>query len=345
MHLSDRSAPIYVAGHRGLVGSAVVRALRAAGYENLVLRTRAELDLRDRAAVDAFFQAERPAFVVLAAAKVGGILANSTYPADFLGDNLGIALNVIEAAHAAGVGQRGRLIFLGSSCIYPRMAPQPIREEHLLTGPLEETNRAYALAKIAGLDLAESFHRQHGDDFVSLMPTNLYGPGDNFDLAGSHVLPALIRKMHEAKGAGPDGADAPVTMWGTGTPRREFLHADDLADAVRFVLEQPEAALRQAAPDGLFNVGVGDDVEIRELAALVRDAVGSRSEIVHDLTKPDGTPRKLLDVSRMAALGWTAGTPLRDGLASTYAWFLEHVAGAGGDGAAHVARAPTEGLS
>ena len=332
MTLTDHSAPVYVAGHRGLVGAAVVRALRTAGYDNLIVRTHAELDLRDRAAVDVFFAAERPAFVVLAAAKVGGILANATYPADFLGDNLGIALNVIEAAHVAGVGQRGRLVFLGSSCIYPRLAPQPIREESLLTGPLEATNRAYALAKIAGLDLAESFHRQHGDDFVSLMPTNLYGPGDNFDLAGSHVLPALLRKMHEAKGAA-DGGDAPVTMWGTGTPRREFLHTDDLADAVRFVLEQPEARLRDAAPDGLFNVGVGEDLEIRELADLVRETVGSASEIVLDRTKPDGTPRKLLDVSRMAALGWTARTPLREGLASTYAWFVEHAAGAAGHGA------------
>ena len=326
MHLADRSAPIYVAGHRGLVGSAIVRALRAAGYDNLVVRTHTELDLLDRPAVDAFFAAERPAFVVLAAARVGGILANATYPADFLGDNLGIAANVIDAAHVHGVGQRGRLVFLGSSCIYPRLAPQPIREEYLLTGPLEATNRAYAVAKIAGLELAEAFHVQHGDDFVSLMPTNLYGPGDNFDLAGSHVLPALMRKMHEAKGVGPGGGDAPVTVWGTGTPRREFLHADDLADAVRFVLEQPQMRLREAAPDGLFNVGVGTDVAIAELAALVRATVGSASEIVHDLSKPDGTPRKLLDVSRMAALGWTARTPLDAGLAATYAWFLDHVA-------------------
>ena len=326
MHLADRSAPIFVAGHRGLVGSAVVRALRQAGYGNLLLRTHAELDLQDRPAVGAFFAEARPAFVVLAAAKVGGILANATYPADFLGDNLGIALNVIEAAHEAGVGQRGRLVFLGSSCIYPRLAPQPIREEHLLTGPLEATNRAYAVAKIAGLELAEAFHVQHGDDFVSLMPTNLYGPGDNFDLAGSHVLPALIRKFHEAKGASSDGSDAAVTVWGTGTPRREFLHADDLADAVRFALEQPEVRLRDAAPNGLFNIGVGDDVEIGELARIVRDVVGARSEIVYDRSKPDGTPRKLLDVSRMAALGWTARTPLRDGLAATYAWFLENVA-------------------
>jgi GDP-L-fucose synthase len=324
MHLTDLSAPIYVAGHRGLVGSAVVRALRAVGYDNLILRTHAELDLRDRSAVDAFFASEQPAFVVLAAAKVGGILANATYPADFLADNVGIALHTIEAAHAAGVGQRGRLVFLGSSCIYPRLAPQPIREEHLLTGPLEATNRAYALAKIAGLELAEAFHVQHGDDFVSLMPTNLYGPGDNFDLAGSHVLPALIRKMHEARGAVPDGGDAPVTVWGTGTPRREFLHADDLADAVRFTLEQPEERLRAAAPDGLFNVGVGDDVEIRELVALVRETVGSQSEIVHDLSKPDGTPRKLLDTSKLESLGWSAKIELRDGVANAYDWFLNH---------------------
>ena len=326
MHLADRSASIFVAGHRGLVGSAVVRALRSAGYDNLLLRTHAELDLLDRPAVNAFFAETQPAFVVLAAAKVGGILANATYPADFLADNLGIALNVIEAAHEAGVGQRGRLVFLGSSCIYPRLAPQPIREEHLLTGPLEATNLAYAVAKIAGLELAEAFHVQHGDDFVSLMPTNLYGPGDNFDLAGSHVLPALIRKFHEARGASADGSDAAVTVWGTGTPRREFLHADDLADAVRFALEQPEARLRDAATNGLFNVGVGDDVEIGELARIVRGVVGVNSEIVHDLSKPDGTPRKLLDVSRMAALGWTARTPLHDGLAATYAWFLENVA-------------------
>ena len=326
MHLADRSASIFVAGHRGLVGSAVVRALSAAGYDNLLLRTHAELDLLDRRAVDAFFAETQPAFVVLAAAKVGGILANATYPADFLADNLGIALNVIEAAHEAGVGQHGRLVFLGSSCIYPRLAPQPIREEHLLTGPLEATNRAYAVAKIAGLELAEAFHVQHGDDFVSLMPTNLYGPGDNFDLAGSHVLPALIRKFHEAKGSSAGGSDAAVTVWGTGTPRREFLHADDLADAVRFALEQTEARLRDAAPNGLFNVGVGDDVEIGELARIVREVVGADSEIVHDLSKPDGTPRKLLDVSRLAALGWTARTPLRDGLAATYAWFLDNVA-------------------
>ncbi len=317
---------IFVAGHRGLVGSAVVRRLRAAGYGDLILRTRAEVDLRDRRAVDALFEETRPDGVVLAAAKVGGILANATYPADFLTDNLAIALNVIEAAHAAGVGTRGRLAFLGSSCIYPKLAPQPIREEHLLTGPLEPTNRAYALAKIAGLEAAEAFHTQHGDDFVSLMPTTLYGPGDNCDLQTSHVLPALIRKFHEARGAGPGGTDEPVTLWGSGTPRREFLHSDDLADAVAFVLELPEDALRQSAPDGLMNVGVGEDVTIRALAELVRDVVGSESEIVWDTSKPDGTPRKLLDVGRLHGLGWRAQTGLREGIEATYRWFFEAVA-------------------
>ena len=317
MNLADTSRPIFVAGHRGLVGSAIVRSLRAAGYDNLVLRTRAEVDLLDRRAVDEMFAETRPDFVVLAAAKVGGILANDTYPADFITQNLAIALNVIEAAHAAGVGKRGRLVFLGSSCIYPREAPQPMKEEHLLTGPLEATNRPYALAKIAGLELAESFHRQHGDDFVSLMPTNLYGDEDNFDLATSHVLPALVRKFEEARGTAPDGGDAPVTLWGTGTPRREFLHADDLAEAVRFVLECPEDRLREAAPDGLMNVGVGDDLPIADLAALVRSAVGSTSDIVLDPTRPDGTPRKLMDVSRLHALGWSAKISLPDGIART----------------------------
>lgn len=317
MHLTDHHAPIYVAGHRGLVGSAVVRALTAAGYDNLILRTRAEVDLRDRAAVDALFRETEPQMVVLAAAKVGGILANRDYPADFVADNLAIALNVIESAHEAGVGQRGRVLFLGSSCIYPREAPQPMREEDLLTGPLEPTNRPYAIAKIAGIELVEGFHRQHGDDMVSLMPTNLYGPGDNFDLATSHVLPALIRRFHEAKNTG-----APVTLWGTGTPRREFLHADDLADAVRFALELPEDTLRAAAPDGLLNVGVGEDLSIRELAELIREVVGAESAIEWDHSKPDGTPRKLLDVSRLHGLGWSAQTSLQDGIDSTYRWFL-----------------------
>lgn len=329
MHLADRSAPLFIAGHRGLVGSAVVRALRAAGYDHLILRTRAETDLRDRAAVDRLFAETRPAFVVVAAAKVGGIHANSTYPADFIADNLAIAMNVIEAAHAAGVGQRGRLVFLGSSCIYPKHAPQPMREEHLLTGPLEPTNRPYAIAKIAGLELAECFHRQHGDDFVSLMPTNLYGDEDNFDLQTSHVLPALVRKFVEAQGAGPGGTDAPVTLWGSGTPRREFLHADDLAAAVRFALELPEDRLRAAAPDGLLNAGVGEDVTIADLAETIRDAVGSTSEIVWDASKPDGTPRKLLDVSRLRGLGWAPTIPLAAGVARTVATYREQAAVAG----------------
>jgi len=322
MHLADPEAPIYVAGHRGLVGRAVVRALERAGYRDLRLRTHAELDLCDYDAVRRFFDRERPRFVVLAAAKVGGILANATYPADFLAENLAIILNVMRAAHEGGVGAHGRLVFLGSSCIYPRDAPQPMREEHLLTGVLEATNEPYAVAKIAGVKLAEAYHRQHGDDGVSLMTTNLYGPGDNFDLQSSHVLPALIRKFHEAKRAGA----RTVELWGTGTPRREFLHAEDLADAVRFTLELPEDRLRAAAPDGLLNVGTGEDLTIRELALLVRGVVGSEAELTFDPAKPDGTPRKLLDTSRMEALGWRARTPLPDGVAATYRWFLDHAA-------------------
>jgi GDP-L-fucose synthase len=291
-----------------------VRRLEAAGYSNLILRTRRELDLSDAAAVRRFFAEQQPEFVVLAAAKVGGILANATRPAEFIADNLAIELNVVEAAHEAGVGTNGRFIFLGSSCIYPKHAPQPMREEHLLTGPLEPTNAPYAIAKIAGLTLCEAFHRQHGDDFVSLMPTNLYGPGDNFDLTSSHVLPALIRKFHEAAGG-------TVFVWGSGTPRREFLYSDDLADAVLFALEVPEEQLREVAPDGLLNVGVGEDVSIMDLAELVNEVVGGQSEIVLDTSKPDGTPRKLLDVSRMTTLGWKAQTPLPEGISRTYEWY------------------------
>ena len=311
---------VFVAGHRGLVGSAVCRRL-AREPVDVVTRTRAELDLADGPAVRAFFEAERPTHVVVAAAKVGGILANRDSPADFAAENLAIQHAVLTAAHASGVGRRGRTVFLGSSCIYPRDAPQPIREGHLLTGPLEPTNRAYAVAKIAGVELAEALHRQHGDDVVSLMPTNLYGPGDNFDPETSHVLPALVRRFDEARGAGPGGADAPVAVWGSGTPRREFLHADDLADAVAFVLAVPGPALRAAAPDGLLNVGVGRDVSVRELAEAVRDAVGSTSEVVWDRSKPDGTPRKLLDVSRLAGLGWTATTGLEEGIEATVEWY------------------------
>jgi len=321
MHLTDKNATIYVAGHRGMVGSAVWDALKAAGYDTLVGRTSDELDLRDPSATQAVFEDEQPDFVIVAAAKVGGILANDSYPADFLYDNLTIETSVIHAAHAVGVD---RLVFLGSSCIYPKHAPQPMKEEHLLTGPLEPTNQWYAVAKIAGHKLCEAYHAQHGDDMVTLMPTNLYGPGDNFDLETSHVLPALLRKFHEAKGAAPDGGDAPVTLWGTGTPKREFLYRDDLADAVRFVLETPEDALREAAPDGMLNVGVGDDLSINALAETIRDVVGSESPIEHDPSKPDGTPRKLLDVSRMAELGWTANTPLRTGIQQTYDWYRAH---------------------
>jgi GDP-L-fucose synthase len=317
MHLGSKDAAVYVAGHRGLVGSAVVRRLEAEGFTNLLVRTRAELDLRDQAAVEAFFDAHRPAYVVLAAAKVGGILANDTFPADFIGDNLAIQTNVIRAAHRCGVR---RLVFLGSSCAYPKHAPQPIREEHLLTGPLEPANEGYAVAKIAGIELCRAHRKQFGDDFVSLMPANLYGPNDSFDPETSHVLPALLRKFHEAKRE--DGPDAPVTLWGSGTPRREFLFSEDLAEACLFVLRLPEGRLFDAAPDGLLNVGTGEDLTIRALAGMIRDVVGSESPLVWDRSKPDGAPRKLLDVSRMRALGWRAKTPLPEGLRRLYAWYL-----------------------
>ena len=312
---------IYVAGHRGMVGSALMRLLEGRGYGNVVTRRSRELDLRDQAATRDFFQAEQPDIVVLAAARVGGILANDTYPADFLYDNIAIEQNVIHAAHMAGVK---RLLFLGSSCIYPKHAPQPMKEEHLLTGPLEPTNQWYAVAKIAGIKLCQAFHRQHGDDFVSLMPTNLYGPGDDFDLETSHVLPALLRKFHEGKGAGPDGTDAPVTLWGSGEPKREFLIASDLADAILFVLEHPEEALREAAPDGILNVGFGEDLSINDLASLIQEVVGHDGPIEHDRSKPDGTPRKLVDTSRMEQLGWTAKTSLRKGIQKTHDWYREH---------------------
>jgi len=320
MQLTDADAKIYVAGHRGMVGRAIWRHLEDAGYTNLVGRTSDELDLRDPAATRQFFADEQPDFVVLAAARVGGILANDRYPADFIGDNLAIEQSVIRAAHETGVG---RLVFLGSTCIYPKHAPQPMPEDSLLTGPLEPTNQWYAVAKIAGHKLCEAYHRQHGDDMLTLMPTNLYGPGDDFDLETSHVLPALLRKAHEAKGAAPDGSDAPVTLWGTGTPKREFLYVDDLADAVRFVLEQPEDEIREAAPDGIMNVGVGEDLSINDLMALIQDVVGHDGPVEHDPSKPDGTPRKLVDTSRLDALGWTAQTALREGLERTYDWYRE----------------------
>ncbi len=323
MHLTDTDAKIYVAGHRGMVGRAIWSHLEAAGYTNLVGRTSDELDLRDPKATRAFFEAEQPDFVVLAAARVGGILANDRYPADFIGDNLAIEQSVIQAAHDAEVD---RLIFLGSTCIYPKHAPQPMPEESLLTGPLEPTNQWYAVAKIAGHKLCEAMHRQHGDDMLTLMPTNLYGPGDDFDLETSHVLPALLRKAHEATGAAPDGSDAPVTLWGSGEPKREFLYVDDLADAVRFVLETPEEEIREVAPGGMLNVGVGEDLSINDLMALIQEVVGHEGPVEHDRSKPDGTPRKLVDTSRMDALGWTAETSLRDGIEKTYDWFKQRVA-------------------
>jgi len=299
---------IFVAGHNGMVGGALVRRFRGEAGVQLVLRSRRELDLTDQAAVNAFFAAEKPDVAIIAAAKVGGIHANNTYPADFIYGNLIVAANCIQGAYAAGVK---RLLFLGSSCIYPKHAPQPMPEDCLLTGPLEPTNEAYAVAKIAGLKLCEFYRRQHGVCYHSAMPTNLYGPGDNYHLQNSHVLPALIRKFHEAKIAGrPE-----VVAWGTGSPRREFLHVDDLADACAFLL-------RLSNPPDLINVGTGTDVTIRELTEIVAGAVGYTGRIVWDATKPDGTPRKLMDVSKLAALGWRARTALRDGVAATYASFL-----------------------
>ena len=298
---------IFVAGHRGLAGSAIVRELRAQGYANLVTRTRAEVGLADRGAVRGFFDEVRPAVVVMAAAKVGGIRANNDFPVEFLLENLQVQNNVMEAAADFGAA---KLLFLGSSCIYPKFAPQPIREDALLTGALEPTNEAYALAKIAGIRLCQAYARQYGRNFISAMPTNLYGPGDNFDLSSSHVLPALLRKVHEAKMRGA----ASVPVWGTGTPRREFLHVDDLAGACRFLLENYDS------PE-IVNVGCGEDVSIRELAELVREVVGYEGALAFDPTQPDGTPRKLLDVSRLKNLGWAPRIPLRAGLQQTYDWY------------------------
>jgi GDP-L-fucose synthase len=306
----DKTAKVYVAGHRGMVGSAIVRSLRARGYENLVLRTSGELDLRDQAEVRSFFEVERPDYVFLAAAKVGGILANKDYPADFLYDNLAIEGNVIHAAYLTGVE---KLLFLGSTCIYPKMAPQPLREEYLLTGPLEPTNEWYAVAKIAGIKLCQAYRRQHGSDFISAMPTNLYGPGDNFDLERSHVVPALMRKFHAARVVGATSA----TVWGSGTPQREFLHVDDLADALVFLMAHYSG-------EEHVNVGVGSDLSIRELAELIAEIVGYEGGLVFDTSRPDGTPRKLVDISKISALGWAPRIGLRAGLASTYEWFLEH---------------------
>ena len=309
---------IYVAGHRGLVGSALVRQLEARGYRNLVTRSHAELDLTDQAAVRAFFATEKPDYVLLAAAKVGGIQANNTYPAEFIQQNLAIQTNVIHESWRHNVK---RLLFLGSSCIYPRECPQPIKEEYLLTGPLEPTNRPYAIAKIAGVEMCHAYNRQYGTRYLAVMPTNLYGPNDNYDLNNSHVLPALIRKMHEAKQSGAQE----VMVWGTGRPRREFLHSDDMADACLYLLEQPEEKLQSLFSEQhppLLNIGCGEDLTIRELAALVQEAVGFTGTLTFDTSKPDGTMRKLLDVSRLAGLGWRAQIRLEDGVRRAYEDYL-----------------------
>jgi GDP-L-fucose synthase len=307
-----QTSRIYVAGHRGLVGSAIVRALRKRGHSNLVLRTHAELDLTSQADVQRFFQSERPEAVIMAAARVGGIHANNSRPAMFIRDNLLIQDNVIDAAHRSGVA---KFVFLGSSCIYPKLSPQPIKEEYLLTGPLEPTNEWYAIAKIAGVKMCQAYRREYGFKAISLMPTNLYGPGDNFDLQNSHVLPALIRRIHEASVRG----DESVTVWGSGTPRREFLHVDDLADAVLYLLQVYDT-------EQIVNIGWGQDVTIRELVGIVMSVIGYSGRVIFDSSKPDGTPRKLLDVSRLTDLGWQPRIALEDGIAKTYAWFKEHFA-------------------
>ncbi len=309
----DPSARIFVAGHRGLVGTAIVRRLEAEGFSNLLTAGREELDLRDQAAVDRWFAQQRPEFVFLVAGTVGGIMANSTRPAEFIYDNMMIHATVVQAAHLTGVE---RLLYLGSSCIYPRHCPQPIREEYLLTGPLEPTNESYAIAKIAGIKLCQAYRRQYGCDFISAMPTNLYGPNDNFDLTSSHVLPALIRKFHDAKElSARTGEPAQVTVWGTGSPCREFLHVDDLADACLFLM-------RHYQRDEHVNVGTGEDLSIRELAELIRSIVAPQARILFDSDKPDGMPRKLLDVSRLHELGWRHSIDLKQGIRQTYEWFI-----------------------
>ena len=309
----DKSARIYVAGHRGLVGSAIVRKLQAEGFANLVLRTSSELDLRDQAAVARFFEEEQPEYVFLAAAKVGGIVANNSYPAEFIYDNLMIQANIIHHSWKNGVR---KLLFLGSTCIYPKLAPQPIKEEYLLTGPLEPTNEAYAVAKIAGITMCQSYNRQYGTTFISAMPTNLYGPHDNFDLETSHVLPALLRKFHEARVAGADR----VVVWGTGAPLREFVHVDDVADACLFLMAS-------YGESDIVNIGSGEEITIKELALLIKDIVGFTGELVFDASKPDGTPRKLSDVSRLHGLGWRHRIGLREGVRTTYEWYLQEVGG------------------
>ncbi|HEY5211428.1 MAG TPA: GDP-L-fucose synthase [Acidobacteriaceae bacterium] len=319
MNITNKSpladSKVYVAGHRGLAGSAIMRRLEREGCANIVTRSHAELDLTDQAAVARFFADERPEYVFLAAAKVGGILANNTRPAEFIHDNLAIQTNVVQAAHQADVK---RLLFLGSSCIYPRDCPQPIREEYMLSGPLEPTNRSYAVAKIAGIEACWAFNRQYGTQYIAAMPTNLYGPNDNYDLTGSHVLAALLRKMHEAKAAGA----SEVSVWGTGTVRREFLHSDDMADACVFLMNLPDEVygpmVQSESQAPLLNVGCGEDLTVRELAELIGEVVGFKGGLVFDTSKPDGTPRKLLDVSRLKELGWQASISLRDGLTAVY---------------------------
>jgi GDP-L-fucose synthase len=323
----NKNSKIYIAGHRGLVGSALMRNLKSAGYTNLILRTHAELDLTDQAATEGFFFQEKPDYVFLAAARVGGILANNSYPAEFIRDNLAIQINIIHAAYKTGVT---RLMFLGSSCIYPKLAPQPMREEYLLTGPLEPTNRPYALAKIAGIEMCWSYNRQYGTKYLAVMPTNLYGPGDNYHLENSHVIPALIRKFHESKQANAKE----VVVWGTGSPKREFLYSEDMSDACIYLMNLPDESFDELLGSDetvsgkfeppLVNIGVGSDVSIAELATLVKQVVGYTGKIVFDTSKPDGTPRKLMDVSRLNKLGWTAPTPLQAGLTRAYTDFLNN---------------------
>ena len=312
-NLMDKDDSIFIAGHRGLVGSAILRRLEAEGFTRLLTRARSELDLTDRSAVDEFFVREKPAIVVVAAAKVGGIKANNDQPVEFLLENVQIQNNLIRAAYENGAG---KLLYLGSSCIYPKHAPQPILESALLGGPLEPTNEAYAIAKIAGITLCQSYAREYGANFISAMPTNLYGPNDNFDLETSHVLAALLRKAHEAK----EGGATEMVVWGSGEPRREFLYVDDLADACLFLLQNYDS------PE-IINIGTGQDITIRELAKLICDVVGFEGDLAWDRSKPDGTPRKLLDVSKIESLGWKAKTSLRQGIAQTYQWFVTHRAG------------------
>lgn len=318
----EKTSKIFVAGHRGLVGSAIRRQLEREGFANLVLRSRDELNLADRARVREFFESERPEFVFLAAAKVGGIVANNRYPADFLRENIEIQTNVIDCAYRSGVE---RLLFLGSTCIYPRLSPQPIKEEYLLTGPLEPTNRPYALAKIAGIEMCWSYNRQYGTRYIAAMPTNLYGPGDNFDLETSHLLPALIRKAAEAKARG----DRSLTVWGTGTPRRELMYSEDAAEACVFLMKQPQttlAPLLAGHEPPLVNIGTGEDLTIREIAEVTCEVIGFRGELAFDTSCPDGTPRKLTDVQKINALGWKAKTSLREGIRRTFEWAEQNLA-------------------